>query len=234
MPDEGDSGSYAGFLPPRPAGPEPDLGPKPGPEPAEAQAPPAAPLHRGYAPPAAHEAQAAPAYPSAQQQLGWGAPIAGDQPGAAQAGTHHSGPGTYRPGQPVAPDNGAAIAGLSLSITAAALLLLSVGTSTIISIACAGLGIHYSRKGRERVDRGETTKHRGVAQAGFVTGLVALAFSILCTLVWLLFVIVWATNDEFRQEIKDELDDGDSDPPRGLEASLRVAALAVRVVAALT
>jgi hypothetical protein len=131
------------------------------------------------------------------------------------------------------PDNGAAVAGLSLSITAGGLLLLSVGTSTIISIVCAVLGIHYSRKGRERVDRGETPKHRGVAQAGYVTGLVTLGLSILCTVLWTLVVIFYATNDEFRQDLKDELEDRDGDSPGGFETSVQVGALVLRALAML-
>jgi len=130
------------------------------------------------------------------------------------------------------PDNGAAVAGLSLSITAGVLLLLSVGTSTIISIVCASLGILYSRRGRDRADRGETPKHRGVAQAGFVTGIVALGLSILCTLLWALVVIFYATDAEFRQDLKDELDDGQSSPD-GFETTVRLGAGAVRLVALL-
>ena len=116
------------------------------------------------------------------------------------------------------------------SIAAGALLLLSVGTSTIISIVCAALGIHYSRKGRERVDRGETPKHRGVAQAGFVTGIVTLGLSILCTLLWLLVAILYATDESFRQDLKDEIDGGSSDPPGGQQTSLQVGAVAVRLL----
>jgi hypothetical protein len=125
------------------------------------------------------------------------------------------------------------VAGLSLSIASVALLVLSVGISTIVSIACAGFGIHYSRKGRARVDSGETTRNRGVAQAGFVTGIVALVLSILCTIGWTAFAILFATDEEFRQDLKDELDDADEDAPNGLETSIRLTAVAVRLVGTL-
>lgn len=222
MGDEGDSGGLPGFLPPEPAGPEPDLRPRQG----DAASEPAGPQHGGFAPPAEHEAHAPPreAYPPVQEQLGWSAPPPSGRPGQPQ-------PWARPPGQTV-PDNGAAVAGLSLSITAGVLLLLSVGTSTIISIVCASLGILYSRRGRDRVDRGETPKHRGVAQAGFVTGIVALGLSILCTLLWALVVIFYATDAEFRQDLKDELDDGQSSPD-GFETTVRLGAGAVRLVALL-
>ena len=220
---EGDGRSYSGFLPPEPPGPEPVLEsrPEPGvPDPGAAEAP--AEEHRGFAPPAEHEAHA-PSYPPPQQQLGWGAPPQGGQ--AQQPWTGASGPAV--------PDNGAAVAGLSLSIAAGGLLLLSVGTSTIVSIVCAALGIHYSRKGRDRVDRGETPKHRGVAQAGYVTGIVTLVLSVLATALWALVVVLYATNDEFREDLKDELEDGGGDSPGGFETSIRAMAVAVRLLAVL-
>lgn len=206
MGDAGDTGTHAGFLPPRPSGPEPDLRDRP----AE-RAPSPATLPGGFAPPAEHETHAPPQT--------W------SQPGQPQ-------PWSY--GAPAAvPDNGAAVAGLSLSLTSAGLLVLSVGTSSIISVVCAVLGIHYSRKGRRRVDRGETPKHRGVAQAGFVIGIVALVLSVLATVLWIAVAILWATDPDFRQDFEDELDGG-GDSPGGFETSLRVASAALRMLAALT
>lgn len=222
MEDAADSGRQAGFLPPEPAGPEPDLGAAP----KKPQAGAALPDQEGFAAPAQHQSQRrqGPVYPPAQEQLGWRQ----DPPAGAQH--HQRQPWSYPPGSAV-PDNGAAVAGLTLSITAGALLLLSVTTSTIISVACAALGIYYSRKGRDRVDRGETPKHRGVAQAGFVTGIVTLGLSIFFTILWLLFVVLYATNEDFREDLKDELDDTGS--PDGFETSAHVGAMAVRVVASL-
>lgn len=223
MGEERHSGGDAGFLPPEPSGPAPDLGARRG---GTAPEPPAPPL-AGSAPPTEHEAHAPPpqSYPPAQEQLGWSAPPPGGQPGQTQ-------PWAHAPGQS-GPDNGVAVAGLSLSITAGALLLLSVGTSTIISIVCAALGIHYSRRGRERVDRGETPKHRGVAQAGFVTGIVTLGLSILCTVLWVLVVVLYASSEDFRQDLRDELDNGSSDPPKGFETTLQLGAAATRLLSSL-
>jgi hypothetical protein len=130
----------------------------------------------------------------------------------------------------IVPDNGDALAGLILSVAAAALLLLSVGTSTIISVVCAALGIYYSRKGRARVDRGETPKHRGVAQAGFVTGIVTLVLSILMTIIWASVAILYATDEDFRQDLEDELD-GEESSPDGFEAVIPVVLTALRGIA---
>jgi hypothetical protein len=217
--DENGGRKHAGFLPPEPSGPEPDLESQPADVKPEPEVSP-----RGFDPPAEHEAHASASqeYPPAAQQLGWNAPPPPATPGQLQPG-----------GYVVQPDNGQAVAGLSLSIASAVLLVLSVGISTIVSIVCAGFGIHYSRKGRARVDSGETTRNRGVAQAGFVTGIVALVLSILCTIGWIAFVVLFATDEEFRQDLKDELDDGDGDPPKGFETSVRLTAAAVRLVGAL-
>ena len=133
---------------------------------------------------------------------------------------------------PPAP-NGQAVAGLSLSIGSLTLLAFSAGMSTIISIACAAMGIHYSKTLRARVDRGETTQNRGVAQAGYVMGIVALVLSILCTIGWIAFGIVYATDEGFRQDIEDGLDDGNGDAPEGVRSSLQLAAFTVRLVGAL-
>ena len=130
------------------------------------------------------------------------------------------------------PDNGDALAGLILSVSAATLLLLSVGMSSIISVVCAALGIYYSRKGRARVDRGETPKHRGLAQAGFVTGIVALVLSLLMTTIWTTFAILYATDEDFRQELDDKLD-GDAGSPDGFETAIPVGLAALRAAALL-
>jgi hypothetical protein len=102
------------------------------------------------------------------------------------------------------PDNGVAVTGFVLSVIAAGLVVISVGLSSIVSIVCAGLGIYYSRQGKQRVDRGETPKHGGLAQAGFITGIITLGLSLLGTLAWVLFFVLYGTNDDFRREIDGE------------------------------
>ena len=212
MGDPGDTGAHSGFLPPEPAGPEPDLEARPAPATPH-------PVYHGYAPPAEHKAHAPPPTGAAGgYQPGWVAQSPGGQPQQWGYGT-----------PPAVPDNGSAVAGFSLALTSAGLLLLSAGASSIISVVCAGLGIHFSRKGRARVDRGETPKHRGLAQAGFVIGIVSLVLALLATIFWGLYV----TDEEFRENLDDELDDGDGGSPDGFETSLRVASAALRTLAAL-
>ena len=129
-----------GFLPPKPPGPEPELGERP----------------------AQH------AYPPQQQ---WAYPQ-----------------------QPV-PDNGQAEAGFVFSLVSLGLLVISAGLSTVVSLGCAIAGIVCSRNGKKKVDAGETPKHRGLAQAGFVIGWVSLVLSILATVGWAL-ALAFAIADE--------------------------------------
>jgi hypothetical protein len=252
--DAAGSRGQGGFLPPEPGGSEPDLtdGPKPGGQAAGARgyAPPAGappgppptaqpPAH--HQPPPAYQ-QPPPAYqqppaayqqpPSAQQQLGWGAP---PQQGWAPEPQGPPPPGQWQQAPQWAwqapqryPDNGAAVAGFTLSLISGGLLVLSAGLSSIISIACAGFGIFYSRRGRQKVDRGETPVNRGLAQAGFVIGIIAMVLSVLATAGWAVLGVLYATDDQFRNDFNDG-NGGGSD----FETTARLAAVGFRVVATL-
>jgi hypothetical protein len=181
-----------GFLPPEPAGPEPELGDRPQPQP---QPPPPAQTY-GYPPPQA------PVYgyqPPPPPPPGYGYP---PPPPPGQA--YPPQPGYAYPPQPqwgypqqAVPDNGPAVAGFVFSLVAGSLLIISAGFSTIISIACAIVGIVYSRKGKKKVDAGETPKHRGLAQAGVIIGWVSLALSILATIAWSLVLAFAIADDDF-------------------------------------
>jgi hypothetical protein len=160
------------FLPPQPAGPEPELGGRPAPQPPPA---PAAP---------------APAYGGWQQQ----------------------------PQPHPQPDNGPAVAGFVLSVVSGGLLVISLGLSTIVSVACAILGMVYSRKGKQKVASGETTKNAGLANAGWIVSIVSLVFSILATIAYILLVIALATDDEFRDDFEREFDNSET-----IRAALRLA-----------
>ena len=243
MADEPHAGPQRGFLPPEPAGPEPDLGEGSAPAQPQPQAP-----AQGYGPPPDASPQspqpppagapppppgAAPApgqhpggdpYAQGPQQPGWAQPPQGwQQP--PQGWQQPPQPWVYQP-QPAVPDNGSAVAGFVLSVVAGTLLLLSAGLSSIVSIVGAALGIFYSRRGRVRVDRGETPKHRGLAQAGFVTGIVALVLSVIATAVWIGFFVEYGTNEQFRDEFNNELDDA-----QGIESTVRLGLVAARLVA---
>jgi hypothetical protein len=153
-----------GFLPPEPAGPEPELGDRPQPPP-----PPQPAQTYGYPPPQATAYGYQPPPPQPQ----WGYP------------------------QQSVPDNGPAVAGFVFSLVAGSLLIISAGFSTIVSIACAIVGIVYSRKGKKKVDAGETPKHRGMAQAGVIIGWVSLVLSILATIAWSLVLAFAIADDDF-------------------------------------
>ena len=191
-----------GFLPPEPSGREPDLGAQPAP-PAEQSAPQPPPQPTWQPPP-----QSQPPPPQGWQPPppGWTPPPPGWQP---QAPPPQQPPWVWQP-QPQVPDNGAAVAGFVLSLVAAGLLVLSAGLSSIVSVICAALGIFYSRRGRARVDAGETPKHRGLAQAGYIVGIITLVLAVLATLAW---IAIFAS-DGFWDEIERDLENSD---PNGFE-----------------
>ncbi len=240
------------FLPPEPGGPEPELDPAPAqgseaastqgstgweppshaqpqtqaPQPPQGQGAASSPYAQASQPPAGYGPASTQGWGPPPSQgwgqppsQGWGPPPPGWHPPPAQPQPQ---PWVYSP-QPREPDNGPAVAGFTLSLVAAGLLLISAGTSSIVSVVCAALGILYSRKGRKRVDAGETPKHRGLAQAGFITGIVTLALAVLATIFWVVIVVLYATNEEFRRDLESNPGGG------GFETTARAAALIGRV-----
>jgi MFS family permease len=202
-----------GFLPPNPPGPEPELddGPR-RPTAAGRHAAPGEPPHPPADPPSSASTwhvrpygAPAPRYGS-PPPAGWDAPPWGFQTAARE------------------PDNGPAVAGFVLSLVAAGLLLFSVGLSTFVSIACAIAGIVLSRKGRRKVDAGETSKNRGLAQAGFVVGVVSLVLAVLATIFWALIVVLALVDDDFQRDLENEFDDSNR-----IRASVGVAAGVLRL-----
>jgi hypothetical protein len=168
-----------GFLPPEPAGPEPELGdrpaqpPPPPLAPSPQQQPPPPAQTYGYPPPG-YGAPPPPGYAYPPQQQQWSYP------------------------QAAVPDNGQAVAGFVFSLVSLGLLVISAGLSTIVSIGCAIAGIVCSRNGKKKVDAGETPKHRGLAQAGFIIGWVSLALSILATIAWALVLGLAIADEDFK------------------------------------
>jgi hypothetical protein len=165
-----------GFLPPEPAGPEPELGSRPQPPAAPAAPAPQSAQTYGYPPPPppGYGYQPPPppppgyAYPPPPQ---WGYP------------------------QQAVPDNGQAVAGFVFSLVSLGLLVISAGLSTVVSIGCAIAGIVCSRNGKKKVDAGLTPRHRGLAQAGFIVGWVSLGLSLLATIGWIVVMVVAITED---------------------------------------
>ncbi len=169
------------YLPPEPGGPEPDLGAPPPPPPQQPQQPQPPPPPQ-YAAPQQQWTQQPPPYAQPQQ------------------------PWTWQPQRPPVPDNGAAVAGFVLAMVAVGLLLISAGLSSIVSIVCSGLAIYYSHQGKQRVARGETPKNAGLAQAGFVSGIITLVLSLLATAFWVLIIVLYATDDEFRRDFDEDFE----------------------------
>ncbi len=199
------------FLPPEPSGSEPELSDAETRELGSAEAGPQSPSHGGYAPPSG-------------AQPGWGSPPP-PPPGAPQ-GHSQAQPQQWGPAHgSTAPDNGSAVAGFTLSLVGGGLLLITLGLSSIVSIVCSALGIFYSKRGRDRVDRGETPKHRGLAQAGFIIGLIALVLSVLATLAYGALAALYLSNDDFQRdferELERELDSQRSVLPFGVAALAR-------------
>ena len=110
-------------------------------------------------------------------------------------------PGYWQPQQgPAAPQppNNDAVAGFSCAIVAISLLFFSGGLSTVVSLILGIVAIPYSRRGKRNVDEGRTPKHRGLANAGFVIGIVTIVLSVLATIGWILVLTLgeWDELDE--------------------------------------
>jgi hypothetical protein len=122
------------------------------------------------------------------------------------------------------PDNGPAIAGFVLSLVAGGLLLFSAGLSSFISLGCAVAGLIYSRKGKRKVEAGETTKNGGLAQAGYIISIVSLVLSVLATAFWLLILVLALVDEDVRRDFENEFDNSQT-----IRASLQVTGAVVRL-----
>jgi hypothetical protein len=96
------------------------------------------------------------------------------------------------------PPNNDAVAGFSCAIVGISLLFFSGGLSTVVSLILGIVAIPYSRKGKRNVEEGRTPKHKGLASAGFVIGIVTIVLSTLATIGWILVFTLadWEDLDE--------------------------------------
>jgi hypothetical protein len=182
--DEPTAAEAGGFLPPEPPGPEPDLDIPPIPPPPPAAWPqPPPPQYQQPPPPPGWQPPPPPGWPQqpqhAQQPPAWQPQPAWQQPP----------PPGWQPLAPPVPGNSQAVAGFVMSVAAAALLVVSFGLSSVVSIMLAVLGIVFSSKGRKNVDEGRTPKHRDLARAGVITGIVALVLTLLATAAWVAVIV---------------------------------------------
>jgi hypothetical protein len=192
------------FLPPEPSGPEPELGD--GPPARPHQPPPAYGWQQPYQPPPGYGWQGQPQ--GSAPPPGWQPPPWGYAPAVRE------------------PDNGPAVAGFVLSLVAGGLLLFSAGLSTIISVGCAVAGMTYSRKGKRKVEAGETSKNSGLAQAGFIISIISLVLSILATGFWALILVLALVDEDVQRDFENEIDDSQS-----IRASVRITGAALRTAA---
>jgi hypothetical protein len=124
------------------------------------------------------------------------------------------------------PPNNDAVAGFTCAIVGISLLFFSGGLSTVVSLILGVVAIPYSRRGKQNVDEGKTPKHKSLASAGFVIGIVTVVLSLLATVAWILILTLvdW-----------DDIEDGSNDDPfqefDSAVVLIRVAAAAVRLVA---
>jgi hypothetical protein len=202
-----------GFLPPEPAGPEPELESRPQPAAGAGEPGPQAPPGGQAPPPPAGQAYAPPAsgqyYGAGAPGQGWQAPPGGGWGPPPGQGWQAPPPPWGYP-QPQVPDNNPAIAGFVLSLVSVTLLLFSAGLSSIVSVGCSIAAIVLGRKGVKKVDAGETPKHKSLAQASFWIGVAGLVVAVVATLAWIAIVIAIAVDEDSRQDFENEFDDSRS------------------------
>ena len=93
--------------------------------------------------------------------------------------------------------NGAAVASLILGIAGLVLFLVAgFGLLFILNLPCSVLAWILGVQAKRKVDRGETTERRGMAQAGIALGIIG-------TVVGGLAIIAWALGFIFSDELRD-------------------------------
>ncbi len=112
------------------------------------------------------------------------------------------------------PPNNDAVAGFTCGIIGVSLLFFTGGLSTIVSLVLGIVAIPYSRKGKRNVEEGRTPKHKSLASAGYVIGIVTVVLSIIAIVTW---VLIFTTVEIDWQEF----DDPGGDPFEDDEFSLR-------------
>lgn len=166
-------------VPPEPQQPEPQQAAQ------QQQAPP------GYYDPAAAQPQAQPQYAEQQQQQYYYYQYPGyqypPQYGYGQPGAYTS--------YPIEPGNDAAVGSLITSLTAIGFLVLTMGVLAPLTLIASIAAIPLGLKGKKNIAEGKTRKHRDLAQAGFIMGIIGVALAVLAIAAWVL-IIVFAAGTE--------------------------------------
>ena len=84
------------------------------------------------------------------------------------------------------PPNNDAVAGFTCAIIGISLLFFTGGLSTAVSLILGIVAISYARRGKRNVEEGRTPKHRSLAGAGVVIGIVTIVLSVIATIGWVL------------------------------------------------
>jgi hypothetical protein len=145
-----------------------------------------------------------------------GEPPLGPPPELPQQQPGQQAPGYWQPppAAPQQPPNNEAVAGFTCGIIGVSLLFFTGGLSTIVSLTLGIVAVPYSRRGKRNVAEGRTQKHKDLAGAGYVIGIITIALSIIAIVAWvLIFTTVDINWDEF--------DDPNGDPFDQNEFSLR-------------
>jgi hypothetical protein len=98
------------------------------------------------------------------------------------------------------PDNNAATGGFITSIASIAVLVFTLGIFSPLTLIASIAGIAVSRNGLQKIERGETTKSRDMAQWGFWLGIAGVVLSLLALAAWVALVV--AVPETFDEEAR--------------------------------
>lgn len=112
-------------------------------------------------------------------------------------------PAFVRPGT-VEQSNGAAVAALVCGICGLVLLLGSAGLMALFSLPLSVCAWVFGIKGRDRADRGEAGQ-RGLAQAGWIMGVVGTVLGVVAFLGW---ILVLSLSDGLLDDLREDNEGG--------------------------
>jgi len=75
------------------------------------------------------------------------------------------------------------------------LVMVGFGLLFFLNLPCSILAWIFGVQGKRVVDRGESPQHRGLAQAGMITGIVGVALGVLALIAWILVFTLAISSD---------------------------------------
>lgn len=146
--------------------------------------------------------QQPPPYPPPLQQPPYG--YGYDQQQAWQHPYGQQQPYPHHQQQALDPGNTPAVVSLVLGICSIAGVVFFLGIIFPVTLGMGIPAIFLGRSGMKKVDRGETAKHRGVAQAGLITGIIGTVLSAIAAVFWILVIVGIASIDTSNDDLFDE------------------------------